>query len=393
MIDSTQARRRFREIFGEEPGIEATAHGRVNLIGEHTDYNQGFVLPTLIPQATVVFLSRRGDGEVRYASGNCRGRGDCEVYRPGEERPRKTWGDYVQGITWVLAEQGMKFDGFNLYIDSNLPMGSGLSSSAALEVALLRGLSELFGLRIGGLSVAQWAQRAENEFVGARVGIMDPLVISLAQAGSALFIDTRTLATRALPLPFDQLEILVIDSGVRHQIAHGGYNERRAQCEEACSLLGVESLRELEIEDLPRLEDLPRVLARRARHVITENARVLESVDCLKARDFAALGRLLAESHESLKRDYEVSVPEVDELVALTAAHAGVWGARITGGGFGGSIVAIAEPGSAARLFPDVGRRYRERTGGQATLLVPMTADVPRDLPSHELETPVENRQ
>jgi galactokinase len=345
----------------------ATAPGRVNLIGEHTDYNGGFVLPTPIPQHTRVELTPRRDRTVRAASANAPAPGEYEL---AHEQPRGDWLDYVQGVTWALLEAGYSFEGFALSITSDVPLGAGLSSSAALEVAVLRAMRDAFALDLDDIRLAFLAQRAENEFVGARCGIMDQMAASLADPGSALFLDTRSLEFRRLPLP-PAADIVVIHSGVSHAISGGDYNTRRAECEAAARQLGVAQLRDLTLADLPRLVGLPEPLGRRARHVVTEDERVLAAVEALASNNVAGLGRLFAESHTSMRDDFQVSVPEVDLLVDIAQADPGVFGARLTGGGFGGSVVVLAAAGLGRQSGERITRAYAERSGATPTLLVP----------------------
>src|SRR5689334_15748651 len=335
--------RGFVETFGRPPAVTADAPGRVNVIGEHTDYNGGFVLPAAIPQRTRAALALRDDATVRAASAEVEGGRPAE-YRLGEERPGRGWLDYVQGVTDRLRAGGHPVAGFDLAVTSDVPVGSGLSSSAALEVSVLRALRAALGLALDDVALALLAQRVETEFVGARVGVMDQMAASLAEGHALLFLDTRSLAWRRVPLP-PSIELVVVDSGVAHSHATGEYNRRRAECEEAARRLGVALLRDVGPEELGRVANLPDVLARRARHVVTENARVLEAVGALEADDAERLGALLVRSHASLRDDYEVSSPELDLLVDLATADPDVWGARLTGGGFGGSIVAAAHAG------------------------------------------------
>jgi galactokinase len=261
--------------------------------------------------------------------------------------------------------------GCDVAIDSTVPAGSGLSSSAALEVALLRALRELGGLPFDDVALARIAHRAEHGFVGAKVGIMDQMVVSLADETAALFLDTRTLATERVPLPATA-ELAVIDSGVRHALVAGGYNTRREECERAAAALGVAELCRLGVDALDRVGALPPPLDRRARHVVTEHARVGEAVAALRAGDLLRVGALFAASHASQRDDYEVSVPAVDRLVALAAAAPHVHGARLTGGGFGGSIVLLVERGHAAAVAADLVARD-QAAGGRSTVVVPVT--------------------
>jgi galactokinase len=364
----------FRDYFRDEPEFEGQANGRVNLIGEHTDYNGGFVLPTSIPQGTRVWIRRRNDNLVRIVSTNQGG--EPAQFIIGEEQQTKTWTDYVQGVVWVLRRHfgaSGAIAGFDILISSTVPMGSGLSSSAALEVAIMKGLRQAWGLgnELDDIQIAQLSQRVENEFVGARVGIMDPMAAALANDGTALFLDTASLAFNRVPIPKDKVEIAVVNSGVSHSHAHGGYNQRRSECEQACEILGIKLLRELSVLDLSQLDRLPDIPKRRARHVLTENQRVLDAVDCLTGGDMEALGQLFRLSHASMRDDYEVSVPEVDRLVEIANAESNVFGARLTGGGFGGSIVIAARPGTASSVAERVAKQYQQDTGRQPTILVP----------------------
>ena len=351
--------------------VRADAPGRVNLIGEHTDYNGGFVLPAAIPPRTRVELTPVKGSDVEVHSTNLRA---TERYRLGGELPGRGWLDYVQGITSVLASAGHRIDGFTARIESNVPVGSGLSSSAALEISLLRALRAAFGLSFGDEEMARLGQRAENEFVGAPVGIMDQMAGTFADESHALFLDTRTLAYQRVPIPADAA-LLVINSGVAHQHASGDYRTRRAECERAASQLGVPQLRDLEMADLPRVTKLQDPLARRARHVVTEDARVLETVAALRAGDLKGVGRLFSASHASMRDDYEVSVPAVDLLVQIADAQPGVYGARLTGGGFGGAIVALARPDDARATADHIATEYSRQSGNPATVLVPVTDD------------------
>ncbi len=348
--------------------FEARAHGRVNLIGEHTDYNGGWVLPTAIPQSTRVRLSPRSDKRVLAKS-----RRETAQFEIGQEKMMNSWIDYLQGATDQLIKKGHRVSGFDVEIESSVPMGSGLSSSAALEVSFLKAARDAFDLNLDDLEIARIGQRIENDFVGARVGIMDQMACSLAKEGEALFLDTVDLNYERIRLPLETAELLVINSGVAHRLAagDGGYNQRRAECEEACRQLGVAQLRDLSMHEISRLEELPELLRKRARHVVTENERVHEAVKALRENDLEKLGRLFYASHDSMRNDYEVSIPEIDFLVKACALRAGVWGARLTGGGFGGSIVALVARGQAGEVARGVVREYFKQFGLKASVLVP----------------------
>jgi len=360
----------FEALFGHPPKVKTRAPGRVNLIGEHTDYNGGFVLPMAIPQHTEVQLAPREGRTVRAFSANLGDKGQVDTYELGQEQRGRGWLDYVQGVTHVLRTAGFTLGGFDLWLRSDVPVGSGLSSSAALEVALMRGLREAFGLQLDDVRLALLAQKVETDFVGAPIGVMDQMASSLADGGAALFLDTRSLKYERVPLP-PQVESIVINSGVTHSHSGGDYRVRRAECERAAKLLGVELLRDLPETELPRALALPEPLGRRVRHVLTENARVLDTVRALRTGDVAALGPLLYASHASQRDDYEVSVPEIDLLVELGRAEPDVLGARLTGGGFGGSVVMLARAGTGAAAAARIVARYTERSSHRATVLVP----------------------
>jgi galactokinase len=349
--------------------VRADAPGRVNLIGEHTDYHDGFVLPCAVPQRTEATLEVRTDITVRAWSAQI-GPEPIE-FEVGREVRRGDWSDYIQGLTRVLAQLGYRVGGFDLRLQSDVPLGSGLSSSAALEVATLRALRAAFDLPLDDVALARAAQRAEVEFVGAPVGIMDQMASSLAGERDALFLDTRSLEFERVPLP-DTLDLLVINSGVAHQHVGGDYVTRRRESEDAARLLGVERLRDAGPDALDRLSALPPILSRRARHIITENTRVHAARAALLDRDLPRLGVLFHESHVSMRDDYEITVPEIDLLVKLAETHPQVFGARMTGGGFGGSIVVAAAAGAGAAIASNVSAEYSQRTGRDATILLPL---------------------
>jgi galactokinase len=360
----------FATLFGKPPAVAADAPGRVNLIGEHTDYNGGFVLPTAIPQRCRAELAPRTDDQVRVWSDAGEPAGPPASYRLGAEARTGRWLDYVQGITATLGRDGHRLPGFDLRLESSVPLGSGLSSSAALSVSLLRALRRAFGLALDDVQIARLGQRSENEFVGAQVGIMDPMAASLADEGTALFLDARSLDCERVPLPA-AADLVVLHSGVAHNHAAGDYNTRRAECERACALLGVGQLRDLGPADLPRVEALPEPLNRRARHVVTEDERVVRAVTALRAGDLDRLGELFYASHASMRDDYAVSVPEIDLIVDLARGDPSVYGARLTGGGFGGSVVMLARRGAGRAAGERIAAEYARRSGQTPKVLVP----------------------
>ncbi len=346
--------------------VQCGAPGRVNLIGEHTDYNEGLVLPVVIPLRTTVELERRSDGRVLVASESF---GEA-TYRLGEEVRAGRWADHVAGVTWALREAGHQLGGFDAHVRSTIPAGAGLASSAAIEVAMLRALREACALRLDDLALALLAHRAETAFVGARVGTMDHLASSLGRDGEALLVDLRGLAIERVPLP-PELAIVVIDSGTRHEHATGGYNARRAECEEAARRMGLRALRDATAADVERLRRDDPVLARRARHVVAEDERVVTFVGALRSGAIAVCGRELDASHASLRDLFEVSLPEIDTLVRALRAQEGVHGARLVGGGFGGSVLAIARPDRARAAAEAAAQVYRAATGRTARVLLP----------------------
>ena len=335
------ARRRFQQVFGYQPAHVAVAPGRINVIGEHTDYNEGWVLPAAIDRYIAVAARSRGDTQVCLFSDRC---GGLELPRLPAS-PGNGWADYVIGVVRELGIEGSAPGGFELAVTSNIPSGAGLSSSAALEVATALALLATSGAHTPEVELARLCQRAENHFVGARTGIMDQFTLLFARAGNALLLDCRSLGWEAVPLPDARYAWLLADSGVKHDLARSAYNQRRAECEAAAAALGVPSLRDaagLDLEQIP-----PELLRRRARHVISENGRVEAAAAALRRQDAIALGPLLYASHESLREDFAVSCPELDCLVELASGSAGVVGARMMGAGFGGSVLALFE---ASRL-------------------------------------------
>lgn len=358
---------RVIDFFGRTPAAEASAPGRVNLLGEHTDYNDGFVLPIAIPQRTHIALDPSQDDRFHLYSENL---DEIVSFHHGADLP-EGFARYVEGCMRVLAEEGMIVPPLNIHVRSGVPMGSGLSSSAALEVATLRALRALLDLPIDDVKIALLAQQAEIRFAGVQCGIMDQMASSLCDVDNMLFLDTKTLERRLLPFPKDA-ELIVIDSGVARTLATSKYNERRSECESAARLLGVASLRE--ISDPVSLERLPELERKRARHVVTENNRVLEAV----AGDVPAsrFGELMNASHASLKDDYEVSIPALDTLCGLLRENSAVYGARLTGAGFGGACIALCKKGDAEVIAENVISRYN--AGGRAepaSVLLPVTHD------------------
>lgn len=349
----------FEATFGRPAESAGCAPGRVNLLGEHTDYNGGFVLPTVIPQTTRVELARSRDDYCRFYSATL---DQLVSFRAGEPAP-PGFARYVYGGIEVAREKRGELAPLELWISSDVPVGAGLSSSAALLVAVLRAVRALFNLPVDDVGIALLAQRAEVEFARVRVGIMDQMAASLGTPGHMLFLDTRSLERELLPLPAGA-EVIAIHSGVPRKLAGSEYNRRREECEQAARMLGVAMLRDA--NDLTAAEQLPEPLNRRARHVISENRRVIAASRGVGASEF---GALMNASHASLRDDYEVSISALDELVGLLQAHPRVFGAKLTGAGFGGACVALAAAGSAAAVKSDILSAYRRR-GYEGTPLV-----------------------
>jgi galactokinase len=354
----------FEEVFGSAPAVRAQAPGRVNLLGEHTDYNEGYVLPIAIPQKTSVAMAEKtADVFTVYAAAL-----DQIAQFTAARPPEEHFATYVYGCVRELHERGIEVPPLNIHVASSVPIGVGLSSSAALEVACLRALRDLLDEPLDDVSIAQLAQQAEIKYAGVNCGIMDQMAASLAGTDSMLFLDTRTLERKLLPLPA-RAEILVADSGIARTLASSKYNERRAECEQAARLLGVKALRDLSRE--ATLEDLPEPLRRRARHVVSENNRVLQASSAVSAGEF---GELMNASHRSLRDDYQVSIAQLDRLVELLQSHPAIYGARLTGAGFGGACVALCQPGEAQNAGLEVIDKYNN-VGGRGRILVPPPMD------------------
>ncbi|MFF8099610.1 galactokinase [Streptomyces sp. NPDC016640] len=338
---------RFEQLYGGAPDGVWAAPGRVNLIGEHTDYNDGFVMPFALPHNVVAAVARRDDGVLRLHSAGVDGPVVNLTVDALAPQSDKRWTAYPAGVVWALREAGHPVTGADVHLASTVPPGAGLSSSAALEVVVALALNDLFGLGLRGWQLARLCQRAENVYVGAPVGIMDQTASACCEAGHALFLDTRDLAQRQIPfdLSAEGMRLLVVDTQVKHSHSEGEYGRRREGCEKGAALLGVDALRDIPFGELDtalrRLGDEEEV-RRLVRHVVTEDERVERVVSLLEAGDTRAIGPVLVEGHASLRDDFRVSCPELD-LVVDTAVAAGALGARMTGGGFGGSAIVLAE--------------------------------------------------
>ncbi len=357
---------RFRQAFEREPRL-FRAPGRVNIIGEHTDYNEGFVLPAALDLGVSTAIAARPDRRLRVRSLAMNATVEFDMDDPAPA-PRGDWSDYVRGVAILLERAGHRLTGADLVIGGDLPMGAGLSASAALEVSVGYALLAISGLDVDRVELAKICQRAENEFVGARCGVMDQFISCCAVKGHALLLDCRSLEAR--PIAIDpSARLMVCDTLVRHAIAAGEYNRRREDCERAVALLsqsleGVSALRDVTPDELERHATLlPKMLFRRARHVVSENARTLRAAAALETGDLAECGRMMDLSHASLRDDYEVSCPELDLIVELARGVSGVHGSRMMGGGFGGCAISLVEASAAERFAAAVSKAYEHASG------------------------------
>ncbi len=351
----------FIEQFGLTPALIVRAPGRVNLIGEHTDYNDGFVLPMAINRAIWIALRPRVDEHVIVRS--------LEQPQPTDftladiQYTNEGWSEYVKGMAFMLQEAGFPLTGWEGVLSSDVPVGSGLSSSAALEMGVGCAFSAVSGFSFDGVEMARLGQKTENEWVGANTGIMDQMISANGRAGYALLIDCRDLSMHSIPLPQDTA-VVIMDTMTRHSHTESGYNDRRASCERAAAFWGVSHLRDVSYEQFQaRAAELDDITRRRARHIITENQRVLDAVQAMKAGDAATLGVLMNASHASLRDDFEVTNDALDTMAQIAQAQSGCYGARMTGGGFGGCAVALVAVGLAERFATAAAQQYHSATG------------------------------
>ena len=364
MTRASSLRELFRSYFKTDAQI-FRAPGRTNLIGEHTDYNDGFVMPAAIGAYCWIAGSARDDRRLVLRSENFDEAVESDLASPSL-RPTKSWSDYPIGVAVMLERAGLKIRGANLLIQGEIPIGAGLSSSAAIEVATAYALLSLSGhdvISVDRAKIARICQQAENEFAGMRCGIMDQFVSLNSQEGHALLLDCRSLEFEPVPIP-KNVELVICNTMVKHSLASGEYNRRRADCEKAVRLLssalpGIRALRDVSLEQLARHKSLlPEVIYRRALHVISENARVIEAADSLKRGDIATFGRLMGESHDSLRDLYEVSCAELDLMVELANKQKGTLGARMTGGGFGGCTINLVDSRFTEEFRKNIARAY-----------------------------------
>lgn len=369
----------FQSSFGCEPDLYVRAPGRVNLIGEHTDYNDGFVLPCAIDYETVVAIQRRDDDKVVVVAADYANQRD-EFYlsKPIEAHADQLWSNYIRGVVKYLLEKDISLKGLNMVVSGNVPQGAGLSSSASLEVAIGEAFNQAYQLGLTPAFIALNGQEAENKFVGCNCGIMDQMISASGEKDHSLLLDCRSLETRLVKMPED-LAVLIVHSNVKRGLVDSEYNTRRAQCEAAAKYFGVKALRDVTLEQLQEAADqgkLDPVVYQRARHVITENARTLSAADALEAGDLEKMGALMAESHISMRDDFAITVPAIDTLVEILQSHIGNdGGARMTGGGFGGCVVALLRPSQVDAVIAAVAEEYPEKTGLKPTCYVCKACD------------------
>jgi len=376
-MDIETLKRDFREVYGQEPQI-SRAPGRVNLIGEHTDYNEGFVMPAAIEFSTSVAIALRSDTKLNLRSQNFADRLSFDLN--DGLRPKHNWSDYVVGVIDQIKRSGQSLRGADMLIDGNVPIGAGLSSSAAIEVAVAFAFQSAQEMPIDTKKLALLCQRAENEFVGMRCGIMDQFISCNGRKDHALMLDCRSLEFKLLPLA-PTTRMVICNTMVKHQHASGEYNQRRAACEEGVQILrkylpSIGSLRDLSSEQLElHREKLSPIIYRRCRHVVTENARVQRAAEMLQANDLLSFGKLMAESHQSLRDDYEVSSRELDIMVGIAAKQPGVYGARMTGGGFGGCTINLVASEHAEPFRKHIAVEYDRATGLTPDVYITTAAD------------------
>lgn len=364
--------RSFSSIFGYAPTHFIQAPGRVNLIGEHTDYNDGFVLPCAIDYQMVVAAAKREDDTIRVIAVDYQNEVDeFSLDNTIEFLPHKMWANYVRGVIHFLQKENYSFHGMDIAISGNVPQGAGLSSSAALEVAIGQTLKTLYQLPISQKEIALNGQKAENQFVGCNCGIMDQLISACGEENHALLIDCRSLETSAVTMP-ENMVVMIINTNKKRGLVDSEYNTRRQQCEEAAHILNVTALRDATLEDLLAKKALMSdVVYRRARHVITENNRTLDAAEALRHGDLTTLCQLMMQSHHSMRDDFEITVKEVDSLVEIVKSVIGDrGGVRMTGGGFGGCVVALVTPDLVDKVVDSVKAQYEAKTGLKETIYV-----------------------
>lgn len=362
----------FNETFGYAPTHTIQAPGRVNLIGEHTDYNDGFVLPCAIDYQTVIACAKRDDRQVRVVAVDYDNQQDSfSLDAPILSVKEPMWANYVRGVVKHLQQRDASFGGVDMVIAGDVPQGAGLSSSASLEVAVGTVFQQLYHLKLDGAAIAVNGQEAENQFVGCNCGIMDQLISALGKKDHAMLLDCRTLGTRPVSMPKD-VAVVIINSNFRRNLVGSEYNTRREQCETGARFFAQPALRDVDIDQFKAVEhELDPQVAKRVRHVLTENARTLEAADALSKGDLKRMGELMAESHASMRDDFEITVPPIDALVEIVKAAIGDrGGVRMTGGGFGGCVVALMPFDLVDRVKAAVAEQYEAKTGIKETFYV-----------------------
>jgi galactokinase len=363
----------FTERFGQSPTLVVRAPGRVNLIGEHTDYNDGFVLPLAIDRAAWIALRPRNDSKVSVYSIDYQEARDFDVANLKDEKAG--WIEYLKGVAWCLQDAGMKLKGWEGVLAGDVPLGAGLSSSAALEMATARAFAAVSDIPWDAVAQAKLGQRSENKWIGVNCGIMDQLISSTGRAGHAMLIDCRSLELQPAPLPED-VAVVVLDTATRRGLVGSAYNERRKQCEEAAAYFQVPALRDVTVAMFEAKNgQLDATTRRRARHVVTEDDRTVRAVDAMRRGDIATLGKLMNESHVSLRDDYEVSSDALNTMVEAAQAHKACYGARMTGAGFGGCAVAIVRADAADDFVAATSCAYQARTGNKPAVYVCSATD------------------
>ena len=370
-MDNQVLSSKFEAQYGEAPALIAHAPGRVNIIGEHTDYNEGFVFPAAINFGTWVAATKRTDNDIVVTAMDYENQQNQFSLSDINYDEEQGWANYVRGVVKVLKEAMPDFGGANLLVTGNVPQGAGLSSSASFEVAILKALSALYELPLDGVQAALLGQKAENTFVGCSCGIMDQLISAMGNEGMAMLLDCQSLAIEHSPLP-DSHQIVIINSNVKRGLVDSEYNLRRQQCEQGASLLGVSSLREATMEMLEGAKaHMPEVVYRRAKHIVTENARTLAASQALKAGDIETVSEAMAQSHISMRDDFEITVRPIDYLVEIIGEVLGKsGGVRMTGGGFGGCVVALVPTDKVEAVKQVVADKYSDETGYSADIYV-----------------------
>ncbi len=366
-----QLRHQFKAQFSSKSGPRIfQAPGRVNLIGDHTDYNNGFVLPMAIDRRIALAARSRKDQQIHVYARNFNQWDRFRLDQKMSPLPANNWGNYLRAIVWSLLENGYRLKGMDAVIGGDVPIGAGLSSSAAMEVVLGYALLRLSGHLVDLAQLARMAQTAENEFVGMRCGIMDQFISCLGLSGHALLLDCRDLSYQTVPLP-KKTAVVIVESGVRRGLVDGAYNDRRRECEAGAAFFKVSSLRQVNPATFnDRSHMMDKILRQRTRHVISENQRTCAAAVALETGDLKTAGLLFSASHASLRDDFQVSIPELDQLVEIATATEGVYGARMTGGGFGGCIVCLAETSALSELHQNIQKNYTPPPNGHAVIYV-----------------------